>query len=375
MKSIFKLLLLLLTLPAFSQSTITVPTSGNIATEEWVKQFLFNELEKVTVPTCDLKATSVVHDGTALEFSLTGTLPGLNLYSVRITKGDFVRYWNDVPYQAGERMRLENVPSIDSARVTIRPTISHTCFYSFGINLGGGSNPDPGDTTTVPKPNCDAGPSISSVYNISQTGLSTQFHGINVTLIKWTISTTTGTEVRTSLIAPTSSVLNLSFSTLTSGNYILKLSGENCTGFSTFPFFVPEPSPGPDPDPGPEPGTGDITAKVSISGLDQDYTHINFTCTGSSKNWVFTDLSTVTPPSGYNFMYVIGSDIIRTSTRLQNYQYKSDNPITIAKLQIKIGVTDIYGWHGNGADGDETIGVAFSQNCSIAFWGFVFNRL
>lgn len=365
MKSFIKsLFLLLLALPAFPQSTITVPSSGTIATESWVKEYLFTQLEKYAVADCDLKAVDVVKTGNALEFGLTGAIDGLNTYSVRITKGELAWYWNEVPYAAGQRIRIEGVPSIDTARVVIRPTLRPTCYYSFGYNLGsGGPGPDPDpDPEVLP---CAAGPTVQSIYNVTANGLSAQFNGSGVTLLTWKVIDSSNQTIRTGQVAPTSSILNISFSSpIAVGNYTLRLDGVNCTGFSSKAFTMSDGGSGPPP-------SGNVVAKYVVTGLPE---HMNITVSGTGASKTLTDNADFTPPGGYSFRYYINGQQITQGTRLIGFPWPSDIPVMIYKMQIKNGYTgDAFNWGYDESWKDPTIGQPFSNNTSVAFTQIVFD--
>jgi len=366
MKSLFKFLFLLLSLPAFSQSVITVPSSGVVATEEWVKEYIFTQLEKYNVSDCELKAVNVVYEDGALEFALTGILPGLNSYSVRITKGDQVQYWNDIPYSAGERLRLENVPDTDSARVTVRAVLQPSCYYSFGYNIDGSPEPDPQEPpTTIPA--CTAGPLIQSIYNITASGLSTQFHGSGVTLVSYKVLNSSGSPIRTGQIAPTSSILNIGFSSdIAPGNYTLRLDGVSCNGFSSMAFTYSGSAGGTDP---PAP-SGNVVAKYVVKGYPE---HMNIVVTGTGVNKVINDLSPLTPADGYEFRYFINDKVEKRSSRLVDYPWPSDVPLGIYKLQIRPDITNLNIWGYDEGWKDPNAGKTFSYNTTCAFTNIIFD--
>lgn len=367
MKSIFRLLLLLFSLPAFSQSTINVPSSGTIATENWVKEYFFTQLEKYAVADCDLKATDIVKSGSNLEFGLTGAIDGLNTYSVRITKGSQSWYWNAIPYSSGQRITISGVPSVDSARVTIRPTLRPTCFYSFGYNLGsGGPGPDPDPDPEVNP--CLAGPTILSIYNITSTGLTAQFHGNGVSLLTWKIVGPGGETVRTGQIAPSSAILNINFSSaIAVGSYKLRLDGVSCTGFSEQTFTLSGGGGGTDP----PPPTGTLVPKYVVQGLPE---HLDIVVTGTGSSKTLTDNANFTPPSGYQFRYYINGEQVTQSTRLVNFAWPSEVPVMIYKMQIKTGYTgDAFNWGYDEGWKDPSLGQPFSNNTSVAFTQIVFD--
>jgi hypothetical protein len=367
MKFIFKFLLLLLSLPAISQSTITVPSSGTVATENWVKEYLFTQLEKVANSDCDLKAVDIVKQSNYLEFALTGAIDGLNTYSVRITKGTQVWYWNNVPYQTGSRMRLEGVPAVDSVRVTIRPTLRPTCYYAFGYNLSGGGGPGPDPDPDPVVTTCPAGPLIQSIYNIATTGITSQFHGNGVTLLTWKIIDSSNQTIRTGQIAPSSPILNIGFSSpIAAGDYKLRLDGVNCTGFSEKTFTLSGGGGGTDP---PIP-SGTIVPKVVVKGLAE---HMDIVVSGTGTSKTLTDNADFTPPSGYEFRYWINDQVVKQSTRLVNFPWPSNVPVMIYKMQIKPSIGDITIWGYKEGWQDPTAGAVFSHNTTCAFTQIVFD--
>ncbi|SDG81586.1 Por secretion system C-terminal sorting domain-containing protein [Dyadobacter soli] len=101
----------------------------------------------------------------------------------------------------------------------------------------------PKPATPLPDNNCASGPSISNITNISQTALTVSFSGSGVTSLKWRIKSGSS-EVRSGTTndfgGATST--NLSFNSLTPGNYTLEIEGNNCnSGVSSRGFTVNEP--------------------------------------------------------------------------------------------------------------------------------------
>jgi hypothetical protein len=385
-KYFLNLLLLVAALPGFSQSVITYPASGNVATEEWVQNYLFDQLEKYNISDCDLKISSIVQDGSAIELGLSSSIQGLNNYSIRIVKNDKSWFWNAVPYQTGETMRIEGVPQLDSVRITIRPTARPTCYVGFNYNLGGGDNPDPTDPTdptdpvdpTQPLPNCSAGPTILTIVNPTQTGLTATFHGNGVTQIGWWITnaSTPNIKLRTGQITPTSSTVNLSYPGIPDGNYNLHFYGVLCTGMSDKTFTVTTSTGPTDPtpvDPDPDPEEPNVTARIVYQGQT---TIMNLQFTGSSKNWIINDIATYPLNSGYEWTYVIGGEIIKRNTPLSNYSYQNNNPGRIVKMQGKIGLDSFGKWiadcNQNTYYYDCAAGVFMQGNVSGAYATFIF---
>lgn len=464
MKQLRALLLLALTLSSWvgygqqTGSTMVFPSSGRQATEAWVQEYIFDQLERYVKADCDLTVSNIAKDGNAFEFSVAVSLPSVTQYTVKIQKGEQKWFWYNVP---GPRIRIQNVPALDSLRVTIRPTQFPTCYVSFRLDGTVDPDPDPdpdpetpnptpcpaqpaipvitnitptgltaavsatsiskinwyistaaqpnvylrsgnrafattmtlawadplpaGDyvykmeavnctavttkTFTVvgsgpPLPACKAGPTILSVTNPSTTGLTTQFHGDNVTDIKYYVKQGT-TTVRSGDIKPTSSILNITFSSaIAAGNYTLRLEGANCTGFSEFPFTVVGGGGGPPP-------VGNIVAKYVVTGLPE---HMGIKVNGTGLTKTLTDTATVTPPSGYTFRYYINGQQVTQATRLINFPWPSDVPVMIYKMQLKVGYTgDAFNWGYDEGWKDPTIGTPFSQNTSVAFTQIIFD--
>ncbi|WP_159467949.1 hypothetical protein [Dyadobacter sp. 3J3] len=258
-KYFLSLLLLVAALPIFSQSVITYPSSGNIATEEWVQNYLFDQLEKYNISDCDLRIDTIVQEGSAIEIGLTVSLQNLNNYSIRIVKGEQTWFWNAVPYTVGERMRIEGVPRLDSVRITIRPTLHPTCYVGFNYNLGGGDNPDPTDPTDPSNPNptvpCASGPTLLTITNVQATALTATFHGNGVFEVLWRIKNGAGATIRSGNLTPTSSTLNFTYSAIPYGNYTLDLIGTSCIGSSSKTFVYQDPG-------GIDPGTPPVQNNV-----------------------------------------------------------------------------------------------------------------
>lgn len=366
LKYLYGLLLSLVSVVSIGQSVVTYPASGHAATEEWVQNYVFDMMERYVKSDCDLSVDNVVQDGTALEFGIRLSLQGVNQYTIKIEKGEEKYWWYSVPYVTGSRLRIEDVPPLDSIRITIRPTQFPTCYYSFGYNAGGGNNPDPGDSTIVtPDPNCTEGPTILSVSNVTANGLTTQFHGLNVTLMNYKVLDASNNVVRSGQVVPTSAILNLSFSSaLPVGSYTLRLEGANCVGFSTFPFTLSGDNGGTSPP------SGNIIAKFITKGLPE---HMNIQVTGTGADKKITDLATLTPPDGYEFRYFINDVELKRNSRLIDYPWPSDVPVAIYKFQIRPDVTNIFTWGRDEGWKDPNAGATFSYNTTCAFATIIFD--
>jgi len=375
-----------------AQSTITYPQSGLVATEDWVQQYFFEQLEKYNLSSCDLKVVNVSKSGSSLSFGLTSPLQGQNNYSVRISKGDQNWYWNAVPYITGEKITITNVPQITDARITVRPTNLQTCYYSFVYDLSGGSPPDPGNPTnptdptdpTEPTnpggtPNCGAGPTILAVLNPTSTALTGQFHGNGVSKIAWQISliSTPLDILRQGEVVPTSAYVPINYTSLPDGNYRLRFSGVACVGTSIFDFIINTGVPNPtDPNvpvtPAPDP-TEDAVQPVMVNqGFPQ---HMDVQITGSSNNWTINDNSDYALQGGYIWYYFVNGDMLRTPIRLTNYKYESNNPLRIVKMALKTQYDTFNKWSIGNVGGtyyDENAGMTFTFNTSGAYSNYVF---
>lgn len=228
---------LLLSTAALGQSVVTYPASGHAATEEWVQNYVFDMMEKYVKADCNLRVTEVVQDGNAVEFGLTIDLQGINQYTIKVQNEENKWWWYSVPYTVGTRLRIEDVPSLDSLRVTIRPTQAPTCYVSFALNAASGSTPDPNPPTDPVLLPCPQGPTILNVYNVTPEAATVQFHGKDVTLIDYEVINSSGNIIREEQVVPRTSILSIGFDpALPSGSYTLKFKGGNCTGSSTYSF-------------------------------------------------------------------------------------------------------------------------------------------
>jgi hypothetical protein len=116
---------------------------------------------------------------------------------------------------------------------------------------------------------------------------------------------------------------------------------------------------------------GTVTAKTSASGYP---VHMNLVKTKVSGGYNINDTSSTSPPEGYHNLYIMNRELNAMEGSLTDYFYDNNMPLGVYKIQRKDGVTDLYPWHGNGPDADETLAQAFSDNCSIAFEMIIFNR-
>ena len=98
-------------------------------------------------------------------------------------------------------------------------------------------------TLIVANPACTSGPSIQSISNITKTGLQFGFTGTSIPNVKWRIRQNT-MEQRSGVTGELSgaTTVDISFSSLNAGNYILEVEGGDCTSsVSSRAFTITEP--------------------------------------------------------------------------------------------------------------------------------------
>ncbi|WP_353717839.1 T9SS type A sorting domain-containing protein [Dyadobacter sp. 676] len=133
----------------------------------------------------------------------------------------------------------------------------------------------PKTATPLPDNNCASGPTIGNISNITQTALTLTFSGSGVTSLKWRIKSG-GTAVRSGTTNDLGSAtsVNLSYSSLSPGDYTLEIEGNNCSSaVNSRSFRINEPVVGvPDCQNGPSvTGISNITpssATVTFGGTN-----------------------------------------------------------------------------------------------------------
>lgn len=256
------------------------------------------------------------------------------------------------------RWKILNSSGTQVHQSTLQPTSSivnhsfprliagnYTLLYE-GINCTGSSTL--GFSVTAPLANCQQGPTIVSVSNITGASASVVFDGLNVTSLNWKIKDG-NTVLYNTTFNPTSSSFNVNYS-LGNGTYKLVLSGVNCTGSDSTNFTV---SSG---------GGGDV---VLVSGWKfigrTDTTFLNITVSGSAGNWLISDTAPFTPASGYEERYLI-NDVLVKGSKLTNYNYTSNHVLDIKKHSVKVAITDDMGewtdkgWSGSDINGGQVFG-------------------
>ncbi|KAA0991584.1 T9SS type A sorting domain-containing protein [Dyadobacter aurulentus] len=104
----------------------------------------------------------------------------------------------------------------------------------------------PGDVKTgtiVNQNNCESGPTLSGITNITQTALRFTFTGNGISTVKWRIESG-NTELRSGTTADLAGgkTVNINFNSLAPGNYSLEIEGASCTStISRRDFTINEP--------------------------------------------------------------------------------------------------------------------------------------
>lgn len=90
---------------------------------------------------------------------------------------------------------------------------------------------------------------------------------------------------------------------------------------------------------------GSLTPAILSQGYD-DIMKIQIT--GTPGNWLISDLCTRQPQSGYEWWYIVGSKIIKTSTPLTNEPWNGNQPGRVLKMGGKIGLDSFNRWSNDG---------------------------
>jgi hypothetical protein len=224
---LLSLYLAISSLVALAQPNLTVPTSGNIATREWVEQYLFNHFSECCSGVCDLSIDSTRKDGDALEFYLSASVDTSTTshnFSVELTQGANIWYWNDLPHLWGEWLRVEGIVPNDLVNIKIKFSNTPGCYATTSYNLGTGP--------------CASGPTLASVNSPTATGLSFVYSGSGITSGSWAIKNGSGTTVRSATFTAGPGSVPITYGALDNGSYTLTINAGNCTGSSTIGFSI-----------------------------------------------------------------------------------------------------------------------------------------
>jgi hypothetical protein len=221
---------------------------------------------------------------------------------------------------------------------------------------------------------CKYGPFVASITRVRNNRLDILFDAEDVEVFEWQIlsgssviySGTQSMVLDGHALFDPSNRPYVTFPTLIPGTYSFRIRGFSCSSdWSSKPFTIVDSS-GPS---GPPVVTGPITPKVEMSGLKK---HINVLKSGSSENWTLTDIADDEPPAtGFEYLYQIGSQIVRQSTLLTGYKWETDRPCRILKTKIKIGVSGTWEYYDDGTAAKVDL---FSHNCLFAIQVITFNE-
>ena len=201
---------------------------------------------------------------------------------------------------------------------------------------------NPGPVVPVLLP-CKAGPEIRSISSATEQSLVVVFHGEEVYGMDFEILKN-GTVLRTGKIKPESNTLEIGYETLSAGTYSLRLIGNTCQGASQSKEFPIEKFSG-QVNPPKIPDGSKIDQTVQPVLLSRSHPSIlDIRITGTSENWLISDVSTFQLRDGYEFLYLVNNDIVRTSQNLTNYHYQGNTPVRIQKHPIKKGVESLVRW-------------------------------
>jgi len=215
---------------------------------------------------------------------------------------------------------------------------------------------------------CKAGPKLMAITNVTPSYLNGQFYGNDVFRISWFIKDAKGNLVRKGEIAPTSSNPLITFDALNSGNYMLIYQGKSCVSAqSTGKFVIPAGFNAANARTASAPNMPQTVAK----GMDE---HMKLTFTKSGDAQMITDISTPPVGNGYELRYMIGAEVITSSTPLNSYLAGGTNPLRILKLKTKKGLDNTNHWSDRDNDSyySTTAGEGFSYNTSASFHTIVF---
>jgi len=229
---------------------------------------------------------------------------------------------------------------------------------------------DLGNPTTPTLPECDRGPDIWDVLDITSTGAVIQFDGENVTQALVQIFNQAGAPVFSETIKPASNLIQVSFGKiLPAGRYVASMKALNCTGSGTRPFTIAEGGTGSEPviPPAPPVAAGLYTL---AKGMD---THMKLVTSQTSQGVLVTDESDPGIRPGYEYRYLVGGDLISQATPLKNYLVAGFNPFRIWKVMVKTGGRSVVYW-GDKDWQDPEMGQGYTYNNSYAFQTFIYSR-
>lgn len=116
------------------------------------------------------------------------------------------------------------------------PTATVTATATSGVT----PTPTPTNTSTATSgvQPCETGPTLISIDNVTSTSLSFVFYGVNVFGVSWRIKKD-GSVLRSGTETPSSSTVNITYSSLPDDTYVFEIEGSTCTSsVSTMNFTI-----------------------------------------------------------------------------------------------------------------------------------------
>ncbi|MCE7068419.1 T9SS type A sorting domain-containing protein, partial [Dyadobacter sp. CY326] len=142
-----------------------------------------------------------------------------------------------------EVVRNGKTPGLTSSLVDISFAALNGGNYTLEIEGGDCVSSVSSKTFSIGSTNCASGPTISSIKNVSSTGLTVDFNGVGVSSVTWRIKQGANTVANGKTGTLSSNSASITFSALGSGNYTLEIEGGNCTSsVSTSNFSVSQPN-------------------------------------------------------------------------------------------------------------------------------------
>ncbi|CAG5071434.1 hypothetical protein DYBT9623_03464 [Dyadobacter sp. CECT 9623] len=200
------------------------------------RDFRINE-PVVTDPNCDSgPALSGITNitQTALRFAFTGN--GISTVKWRIETGDTELRSGTTGDLGGSKAATINFNSLSPGNYSLEVE-GNNCKSS--ISRRDFTIQEP----VVTDPNCDSGPALSGITNITQTALRFAFTGNGISTVKWRIETG-DTELRSGTTGDLNGAkaANITFNSLNPGNYSLEIEGNSCkSSISRRDFTIAEP--------------------------------------------------------------------------------------------------------------------------------------
>lgn len=274
---------------------------------------------------------------------------GLSLLFVALSGAEVVTAQTSVYFPPGRLATQEYVQHYVDSVLAARPVVVQPPVVI--IPEG------PGPIVPVLLP-CEAGPEIRSIGGVTEQSLTVVFHGSKVFGMDYTILKD-GLPQRFGKIKPESNTLTIGYETLPAGTYTLRLSGNTCQGISEPKEFTIEKwsgqvnppkviPPGGVPHDG---GKTDQTVKPVLLSRAHPYI-LDVQIAGSSNDWTISDVSTFGLRPGYEFIYLVNNDVVRTDRPLKDYHYRGNAPVRVHKQPIKKGVESLNKWDPNAKPGD-----------------------